>query len=482
MLLTAGVVAAGSVRTADPGDAEGGHVGVTARDERSSPHGDAVPRTSRRRAAPSKSVDVEAPNQLTPVAAAPPPATIQQTGPELRVVVVDATTGRELDVPREAVVSVDLEGGWGAYHEAGARVALRGGRLDVGVVAWLRDVPASLPETRFHAPVAPQAGAVRLVVPVWRPVTRRVRAVDEQGAALDGVEVLDATIRVAYGSELWERDSRRDASLPWRAQPSGVDGLVEVTLPGLPVNRGTVSLGRAARRPEDLHGLRGTFACGVLADAALPGASDVVLVPWNGGGAYRGPSGSVSGCPRFREASSTAPLVVRVQRADGTPAAGVGVRVPASQWGAERTDEHGVARFTGLPCGADVVTAWEHGFRPVAAAVEIGRDAEVVLVEPPARTVRVVVEDENGAPVPGARVTAVCNAVQDPAGARQWVGATVAQLDGGVETIGHRTDRWGRAALSLPAGEIEVSATLGGAAAWETSTEDEVRVVLRPPQ
>jgi hypothetical protein len=147
-----------------------------------------------------------------------------------------------------------------------------------------------------------------------------------------------------------------------------------------------------------------------------------------------------------------------------------------------RTDARGLAKFDAVALGETQVLAAAHGYLPSFATADVGRESVVWVNESSPRRVRVRVVDMERRPVAAARVLATSRAAPDASGVLVSTGTTVAQIDGDTELLTPRTDAQGCVVLEVPAGSVEYIASLAGAATRTLSDDEEVRIVLAPPE
>lgn len=377
--------------------------------------------------------------------------------PTVEVAVVDGATGAALSVVPSSVVGRD--GTWIDRESAAPGLFRLGGTSSEPSVEVVFDPPAgygALAVNVWSGPVAMRARRARLSVPAYPAERWTFRAVDSSSADRKPIAGASPTrVELSRGMD--------GLNVTWRCDASGDDGIVRVDgVPRIPFAT-SMKLGFAAG--GDLDRRCGAVSFSLDAPPAQP--IDVVL---NGGGWYRGPAGSVSGCG----AASTyegpeAPLDVVVLHRDGAPAAGVRVVVCGD---GELTGRDGRAHFAAIPTGRTFVLALAHGFLPTSVFADVGSDDAVEIVEEPARRVSVLVADDDGRPLAAARVTA-----------EAWVSGTwrtsIAQVDGDVEDLTPRTDRFGEVVLRVPPGEVSYRVDLGFATRSIDSDDDVVRVVLR---
>lgn len=154
-------------------------------------------------------------------------------------------------------------------------------------------------------------------------------------------------------------------------------------------------------------------------------------------------------------------LDLELLRHDGAPAADTFVRVSGSTedrragWRFEgRTDGAGRLRFDGLPAGPVRVTVREPGFlrgRPVELTLAAACRTPLRIREDAGRPVTVVVRDEAGDPVAGARVDLT---------PESWLSFAIVEDD--VQRAGCFTDRDGRFVFPrAPEGFVRAEARLG---------------------
>jgi hypothetical protein len=164
-----------------------------------------------------------------------------------------------------------------------------------------------------------------------------------------------------------------------------------------------------------------------------------------------------------------------VLRIGGEPAADTFVHVdgpaPAGskhlRWEVHgRTDPEGLIRFTGLPEGTAQLGVAETGFlmtRAVEVALRAATTTRARVREEPGRPVTVLVRDERGDPLAGARVDLSF------AAPGQYV-----RLEGDVQQVGFLTDRDGRVFFPrLPEGRVGVSVTIGTRYAYKAGEAGE---------
>jgi hypothetical protein len=154
----------------------------------------------------------------------------------------------------------------------------------------------------------------------------------------------------------------------------------------------------------------------------------------------------------IRRVGGTAAAELLVYRRDGTPAAGVRVRIIAWNKYAQ-TDESGVARFEKLPAGRCSVAVLEPGFTRAEATFELaaGKLTRVRIDEPAGWTTRVLVLDEWGHRVPFAKLAV-----------EQLHRVGYADLADGVHDLVRYTNQKGEAELArLSDGPIDVTARFG---------------------
>jgi len=157
----------------------------------------------------------------------------------------------------------------------------------------------------------------------------------------------------------------------------------------------------------------------------------------------------VSGAP----AALVGTLVLDVQRADGSPAAGARVRVPLP--GEHRADAEGRLRLEGLLAGEHVVLLDEPGLVPASETVTVVAETEAgaVLREPVGGTIVLTVKDAAGRTLPFAAVR-VGQAAGTP-----WVDLAPdgeQRLDPYADERGHRVLR------RLQPGRVRLDAWWGG--------------------
>lgn len=188
-------------------------------------------------------------------------------------------------------------------------------------------------------------------------------------------------------------------------------------------------------------------------------------------------------------------IVVHVREVDGTPAAGVPIRVaPAAPGPVPVTDEGGALVLDHLPPGLvrlDANTDMRRGPRVRAHA---GKDRRVTLVLEPAWTVRGRVLDPGGRPVAGARIEAFgpggslgTVTATDAEGRFAWRGPAVARMAIVVRAAGWAEERFAATppavgALTTDLGDVSLRSrgvTLTGRveASWRG---DDPHVVVEP--
>jgi hypothetical protein len=385
--------------------------------------------------------------------------------PLLFVDAVDGTTGAPLPLARVRIPS----GGEGRVvsNDRGVPLAILANGHAV-IFARVEPPPGygALANYGFTGPVASRVSRARWTIPLFPARDLVFVATDAQGRPVEGARVVEATTSLP--------ESKHPCDVTFAGEPAGKDGLVRMTgVPRLPFARLDV---RIAKAVEDETGTEWSGSkVGIRLDeveGTTPQSVVMTLRPVVGRG-FGFNSGGVGSVTRFDRG---APLAVRVIQRDGRPAAGVTV---ACNRLSQSTDADGVVRFAIAPSGSQVVRAFAHGFSPAVASVEVGTQSEIVLHESEQRTVRVLVADEAGQPLPAAQVSASCVDVPGPDGNPVAIGCSIAQIDGAWEWLTPLTGRDGSLVLCVPRGTIEYHAVLGAIESSTRTDVDAVTIVLR---
>ncbi|MDF1700541.1 MAG: carboxypeptidase regulatory-like domain-containing protein, partial [Planctomycetota bacterium] len=165
---------------------------------------------------------------------------------------------------------------------------------------------------------------------------------------------------------------------------------------------------------------------------------------------HRVPAAALVEGARFELPEAAPALVVRVREQDGSPAAGVPVRVePAPPGPAPETDEGGTLVLDYLAPGLTLLDCHSDMRRGPQVRVHAGRDETVELVLEPVWRVRGRVVDPRGVPVPAARVEAFGPAgslgtvtATDDRGQFTWRGPAVARVAIVVRAAGWGEERF----------------------------------------
>lgn len=389
------------------------------------------------------------------------------------------------------VETIDAETGEGI---AGARVAVWRGLSP--------PVPLDYHGSRFTLPVSPlrrgQPEAVALVVepppgylteePTYFRAAGTISRYAERvsitvllfrEAALT-VEVVEADGTPAVGAVVRSiRMGGRNYPLPESVVPASG----RIAAPGIPALRG---------EPVEILATKDGRTAGSgpirLGNPGEPVVARVVLPPtapprrYSREGMQAGASSIIE--LRMQAPPGSATAEIRVYRRGGEPArecrlfvegraAGSSFPVPWRRNGI--TDGEGVARIPDLPAGEATVTVAEPGFRtpaPVRFVLEDGRTTKVAVAEAAGRAAEILVLDEGGAPLPGARIEV------KPGG---WL--PYCHLVGDRQVLGIATGPDGRVRLDdLPAGDVEITATYGSRRVAGAPGPDGTLTLRLPPE
>jgi hypothetical protein len=294
------------------------------------------------------------------------------------------------------------------------------------------------------------AEGVRVVVPLRPAIEVLVVVTEPDGRPAPGVRVFNLHVG----------GTRRSV----RAGPTDREGQCRVR--GVPeiwgelVRVEVVKNGRQAhsdKRRIERWGER------IRLEARLPPAAPhlvgTLVGRWSGAYVYAG-TASVSSIASVGYRLAHPPVMktrleVRVFRRTGAPAGRVLVRARVGKTSmSRRTDARGLATFVILPPGTATITVREPGFvsgPPVSVELLEAAVTRVEIREAVGGSIYVQVLDEEGLPVPFARITV-----------KQPDGQPYTLLEDGRQILTHYTDRNGLATLpGLPPGPVTVTATFG---------------------
>lgn len=205
--------------------------------------------------------------------------------PLLEFVVVDGSTGRPIDVPSIRFLGRDdtEPRTWSA--DAPPRLALRADRTtELTVHVTPPTGYSALQAIRFDGPVALDAAAVRVVVPVFPEVEREFVLVDPDGAPAAGVGARASLVESAdakTGCASFGVGSAADSDASGRIVVRG--------LPRIAANAAEIRFTRHPDRDADVPGLAGMVRIDDLG-AANAAPAPVRLERWNGGTTSRSSS------------------------------------------------------------------------------------------------------------------------------------------------------------------------------------------------
>ena len=243
-----------------------------------------------------------------------------------------------------------------------------------------------------------------------------------------------------------------------------------------PAGKAVRNLNGSLQEPAGRGGRFGSWATqhgesGILAVVGLPDEGEVSLTLMSGGAAPLVLRGRPGALPRQVRLSAGAELVGRLVDAEGKPVAEAAVEAEA--WSSDQLPQVMTARgrsgpdgrwlLRGLPAGQIAWSARARGYVPFSETVE-GRDGELTDLGTrtlsPGTTLAVQVADEDGSPLPGARLYIDRGRYQATADS-----SGVARFEG------------------LPAAPVEVKGSadgyLGGSARFNVPYPAEGRLVLQ---